>query len=320
MMKPLTHLDEETLHFKDAQGETVGHIFERASKMAINTAIYAGRPLLVRGEPGVGKSQLARAAAEALKVPLISRVLHARTETEELFWTFDAVARLAEAQVLGTLGITDKNTVQEHLALTNFVSPGPLWWAFNWDTARILTQKNGRKTEPPQPLGWQPSDGCVVLLDEIDKCDSAVPNGLLEALGSGQLLDPEGQPVQAVHGLPLVIVSTNEERSLPDAFLRRCVVLPLILDDKNPLSLVANMVRRGQAHFGDRVSPEVLKMAAERLVTDRDLYRQKGLSPPGQAEYLDLIRAVVRQTQDPGQQKALMGEIARYVFQKHIES
>lgn len=319
-MKPLTNVNSEVLELNE-EGESIGHLFERSAQQAINTAIYAGRPLLVRGEPGIGKSQLARAAAIKLKVPLVTRVLHARTETEELFWSLDAVARLGEAQVLGALAARPNSTIdiEKRLAVENFVTPGPLWWAFNWKGALELIQ--GREQmealKPPHPADWQPSAGCVVLLDEIDKCDSAVPNGLLEALGQGRFNDPRGRVVAAQHGLPLVIISTNEERALPDAFLRRCVVLPLRLKDDNDDSLTADLVLRGRVHFKGRASESLLTAAARLLVQDRQEYKRQELSPPGQAEYLDLIRAILCQTSDPAAQQELMAEIAQYVFKKH---
>src|SRR4029453_12611021 len=133
----------------------------------------------------------------------------------------------------------DVQTIERELAVTNFVHPGPLWWAFDADSA----QKVSSDRTPPGSLHnktWQ-KNGWVVLIDEIDKAESDVPNGLLEAFGAGQFM-PLGydQPI-IIRGVPpLIMLTTNEERVLPDAFLRRCLVLHLILprDDE---ALIAHL-------------------------------------------------------------------------------
>ncbi|HRI06583.1 MAG TPA: AAA family ATPase [Nannocystaceae bacterium] len=117
----------------------VRHRFDEESLNAIFAALAAERPLLVRGEPGTGKSQLARAAAEVLGRAFIWRVVDAQTQVSDLFYTFDAISRLARAQVVGPLlaGAKDPVTgeagmldVRALLDERNFVAPGPLWWAF----------------------------------------------------------------------------------------------------------------------------------------------------------------------------------------------
>ena len=116
-------------------------------------AFAAKRPLLVRGEPGMGKSQLARAVAQKLGRPLVSFVVDSRTESRDLLWSYDAVRRLADAQLLGTLSrfqhqsdqqdggaaVPDparkaRKWLDEELDVAKYVSPGPLWWAFHWAT------------------------------------------------------------------------------------------------------------------------------------------------------------------------------------------
>ena len=111
---------------------------------------------------------------------------------------------------------------------------------------------------PPNPDRGDPATGSVVLIDEIDKAEPDVPNGLLEALGNGQFT-PQGfgRPVVASGIPPLVVITTNEERTLPDAFIRRCLVLHLDLP-KEPDKLIAKLVERGKTHFGDiRWSPSL---------------------------------------------------------------
>ena len=205
------------------------HVFERATKIAINAALAAERPLLVRGEPGTGKSQLARAAAEGLGRALVARTVDARTESRDLCWSFDAVSRLAQAQVLAAER-AESTQIAVKLDERCFLRPGPLWWAFDWVGAQRQARHAGAR-EPSRPEDWTEDQGVVLLLDEIDKADSSVPNGLLEALGSGRF-DAPGYPDGVVRNdrvTPLVIVTTNEERALPDAFLRRCLVLHLKL-------------------------------------------------------------------------------------------
>jgi dynein-related subfamily AAA family protein len=111
------------------------HVLDRRSRLAINAAFATGRPLLVRGEPGVGKSQLAHAAAMALDRILLHHAVDARTEPRDLLYTVDAVARLAEAQVIGAVRDGERVDVPARLAVRNFVHPGVLWWTFDWEGA-----------------------------------------------------------------------------------------------------------------------------------------------------------------------------------------
>ncbi len=104
------------------------HQFKSREVSAINAALAAGRPLLVRGEPGVGKTQLAEAAAESLERAYYPHVVDSRTESRDLLYHFDAVMRLAEAQLCGVL--KDRDLARQQLSVDRFVEPGPLWWAF----------------------------------------------------------------------------------------------------------------------------------------------------------------------------------------------
>src|SRR5208283_2047169 len=177
------------------------HLFDRDSAQAIRAALAARRPLLVRGEPGVGKTQLAAAAAKVLKRPLVARVVDSRTESRDLLWTFDAVMRLADAQAASSFlpamrdlgsnpgkapdgqSALTKKEIRKALDEADYVRPGPLWWAFDWDSA--LDQSRRSETAPPAHVKEDdPKNGRVVLIDEIDKGDTDVPNGLLEALGA----------------------------------------------------------------------------------------------------------------------------------------
>lgn len=315
-------------------GLPIRHRFEPRQIKAINAALSASRPLLVRGEPGVGKSQLARAAAVALNRVFVSHVVDARTESRDLLWHFDAVGRLAKAQVMGALqmaaaapGQLQSSAEQalaildRELAVEKFLHPRALWWAFDWKGAAAQAEKVG-EAPPPQAADADPAQGCVVLIDEIDKAEPDVPNGLLEALGSGQFT-PQGWhgPVRAQGPQPLVVITTNEERTLPDAFIRRCLVLHLDLP-KAPERLTARLIERGATHFQDRASPVLLEEAAKLLARDRAEALQRHWRPlPGQAEYLDLVRAVVVQSGgDLDAQARLIDQVARFVLKKHPDA
>jgi len=294
------------------------HVFDDDSIWAINAALAARRPLLIRGEPGVGKTQIARAAAakEMLNCPLIPFVVDSNTESRDLLWTFDAVQRLAEAQLIRNI---DEAALRLQLAPENYFHPGPLWWAFDWESAESQATKVG-DTVPASPTGWKAGSGCVVLIDEIDKAESDVPNGLLESLGAG-CFQPRGmhKTVDTVGEPPLVIITTNEERVLPDAFLRRCLVLDLALPT-NADELRALLIERGKSHFEDSTSVEVLVAGAELLITDR--FASKSTPRPGQAEYLDLIRAVVELCPKKAfkKQGETLKQVAKFVLKKHTAS
>lgn len=307
---------ETPLSSNQNQPEQV-HVFDEDTISAVNAAISAKRPLLVRGEPGIGKSQLARAVAKELKRAYILFVVDARSESRDLLWEFDAIARLAEAQLAGAMH-EKPDEARNRLAVENFLKPGPLWWAFDWNNAQ--EQANIATTPTPtQRDGGDPANGVVVLIDEIDKAESDVPNGLLEALGAGEFT-PQGrtEPV-TIQGTepPLIIITSNEERALPDAFVRRCLVFYLELDEPGA-KLQDWLVARGQAHFSE-VDDEVLRAAAKLLSDDRKEAIRQNLSPkPGQAEYLDLLRAVIEQEpEDVEAQKNLLQVVSRFTLNKH---
>lgn len=275
--------------------EDSAHIFEPAHVLAINAALVTQRPLLLRGEPGTGKSQLARAAAVGLGRALVTHTVDARTETRDLLYLVDEVARLAEAQVQGALcgssGLAAEQA-RENVRLSRFVTPGPLWWGMNWATAaKQLDEASRSECTPPTPAGWTPARGCVVLIDEIDKADASIPNGLLDALGQGRFAVPGGAVNMAADALPpLVIITTNEERSLPAAFLRRCWVLHLEVPEGVD-ALVPWLVARGEAHFQAKgVAPELILRVAQ-MVAEGRAQLPRTSARPATAEYLDLLGA-----------------------------
>lgn len=311
------------------------HIYEAEHINAINAAIACRRPLLLTGDPGTGKSQLARAAAATLGAAFVPYVVDSRTESRNLLWHFDAVARLADAQ-LGKALQEETTQCRQQLVVKNYIHPGPLWWAFDWQTAktqaelaakRLFDNEGGLKEAPDEalePEQWDdgnPEKGCVVLIDEIDKAELDVPNGLLEALGDGCFL-PEGCKKRVcVDGIPpLVIITSNNERIMPDAFMRRCLVLNLTLPDKHD-KLVEVLKIRGKAHFKD-LSDDLLDAAAELVAKDRKAAKDVHHRPlPGQAEYIDLLRAVYEQAEDDDEQRmALLKTVQPYVVSKGISS
>ena len=312
------------------------HLFHEDEITAINTALAARRALLVRGEPGTGKTQLAGAAAVALKRPIVSFVVDSRSESRDALWHFDAVRRLADAQVHGAMhghrqganaarSISGRDKVtaslNKHLDVENYIQPRALWWGLDWEGAK--NQASRARTPPPlQTHDCDPANGVVILIDEIDKGDMDVPNGLLEVLGSGQFTIPgRSHPVTPPRNAipPLVIITTNEERVLPDAFVRRCIVLTLRLPE-NDTELEAYLLERGRAHFKvSAVGEEVLTKAARLLIADRKTAQERRSRPlPGQAEFIDLIRAVheLAGTKASAQLDCL-AKIARFALRKH---
>ena len=156
--------------------------------MAVNAAVTLERPLLVKGEPGTGKTELARQVSAALGLPMIEWHIKSTTKAQQGLYEYDAVSRLRDSQ-LGDARVHD---------VANYIKKGKLWQAFG-------------------------ADGKVVLLiDEIDKADIEFPNDLLQELDRMEFHVYEtGETVKAVNR-PVVIITSNNEKELPDAFLRRC--------------------------------------------------------------------------------------------------
>lgn len=288
------------------------HLWKQSEIDAAILALAARRPLLVRGEPGTGKTQLAHALACALGWALHAVTIHARFEAQDLLYQFDAVRRLSDAQAekLSQPGWDEKPYWQ----------PGPLWKAFGWDTTAgyggIRELAGGEAVAP---------EGHVVLIDEIDKADSDLPNSLLDVLGSRRLvIPPLAEPLLAsAERWPLIVITTNEERELPPAFLRRCVVLSH--DLAAGAAYAGFLIEHGRAHFGEAamkpapaMDEAVLRQAAEQLLEDRTRTQAAHLSPPGLAEYLDLLRALLELAPgDPVRQGDWLGRLNRYAYLKH---
>ncbi len=296
---------------------------------ALRAAEACGRPLLVRGLPGVGKSQTARAAAAFAKRPFLSTVIDGRTEPHDLMWRFDAVRRLADAQVhqKGDAPLPPEAA---------YLQPQSLWWAFNWKGAAAQHALNHPAATPKEqqagwpcqpPSGWQPETGrAVLLIDEIDKADPDLPNALLEVLANNGFQVPYALPggnqvVCSSDTRPLVVITTNEERDLPSAFLRRCLVLTLELPtEKAPLLAYLQQLAERHQKFHAKTWPgtcEVMEEAALRLWDAREAALRQGDYAPGTAEYLDLVRVLATLwPSNADEQRKQLRELDRFAFQK----
>src|SRR5699024_10457283 len=157
-------------------------------KMAVNAAIALQRPLLIKGEPGTGKTLLAEQVAESLGLELISWNIKSTTKAHQGLYEYDAVSRLRDSQ-LGAEGVED---------VANYLKKGKLWEAFASDKQVVL------------------------LIDEIDKADIEFPNDLLQELDRMEFYVYETQELIKAKRRPIVIITSNNEKELPDAFLRRC--------------------------------------------------------------------------------------------------
>ncbi|MER2555813.1 MAG: MoxR family ATPase [Thauera sp.] len=242
-----------------------GHWWDWREIDALTFAWSARRPLLVRGEAGCGKSQIARAAAAALgeQEPLVE-VIHPRFEALDLLYRVDSIERLADAQL-------------QRLDPTNwkYVKAGALWQAM-YQAERGATP--------------------VLLIDEIDKADADVPNALLEVLGNRSFTVPplKNMRVSAEEGrMPLVIITTNEERELPAAFVRRCAVLNLNppSSEKSDEPFIEWLVQRGLVHEL-QIDVDARRHAARQVLEDRKKAERKGYPKVGLAEYIDLLTAI----------------------------
>jgi MoxR-like ATPase len=265
-------------------------------QLAVQIALATRRPLLLFGDPGSGKSSLAAHIAHTRNWRYYEHVVTSRTVTQDLLWTFDAVRRFADASAHAAAG----TPFDEH----RYVTPGVLWWAFDYSSA-LRRGANAvpasTATEPLQTINADRDEGgAVVLIDEIDKADPDMPNGILVPLGSGEFTVVEtGTRVRqrGADGRPgqrLIVITSNGERELPQPFIRRCVVASLKAPDARELEMIA--VEHLNAYEGG-VSPESLALARElarEVVKARKPAQMYGHRAPSTAEYLDALSACRR--------------------------
>lgn len=295
------------------------HLFEPDDVDAVEVAMAAGRPLLLRGEPGVGKSQLADAVAAALGRPIAKKIIDSRTEARDLFFEVDFVERLNEAQ-MSAFGSRNRASRRRDIEIRRFTRPGALWWGFDRKSAIAC----GKATHGSESQAHAESGGTVILIDEIDKAESDVPNGLLVALGDGWFEGPDKVRVECRGQPPFIVITTNNERDLPDAFMRRCVVHNMAVPDGNPKSF---FTRRGEVIYQE-CSLTVIEKAADDLLKDRSAAAALGERKPGLAEYLDLLRVlngpeIQCAASEKGMsieslQHDLLAKASRFIFRKFV--
>ncbi len=310
MSDPIQEIPKDLVLLTDAASDALGdrrdgavYVHSDRIRWAVKLAQATGRPLLLRGPAGSGKSSLAPFVARFLGWRFYSATVQSRTQARDLMYEFDALRRLADAQA---------NDLRARV-MHHYVEPRALWWAFDPDSAA----RRGTPTDGPADVLASPDPGAVaaaanavVLIDEIDKADPDVPNSLLEALGSRQFTVTEtGFTVRAGARNPLVLITTNEERDLPAAFLRRCVVLFLPEHQRDDL------VRIARAHFGDELV-EVYELVADEVLRLRRELQATGRRPPSTAEYLDAIRACWRLELHPRQDPDGWNRIFEFTLQK----
>ena len=277
-----------------------------ALHLALDVALSTGRPLLIRGEAGTGKSSFAAFVARNLGWRYYEYTVTSSTEARDLLWHYDTVRRLADAQSRATLPVESRTPLND----SDYLDPGPLWWAFDRDLAMRRGQAIEQKAKAiVEPFGsvntYRDGERAVVLIDEIDKADPDVPNALLVPLGSLRFpvtdlgIDVSRRlPASATkkadagsNGL-LVVITTNEERELPAAFIRRCVTIRLRPPSPGDLLEIAKL------HF-ERKEQKLTaaeQATAKQLATRLDFLRESAASQakrrlPGTAEYLDALRA-----------------------------
>jgi MoxR-like ATPase len=224
--------------------------------MAVNAAIVLARPLLIKGEPGTGKTQLAQEIARSLSRPLFEWHIKSTSKAQQGLYEYDAVSRLRDSQ-LGEERVQD---------IRNYIVKGRLWEAFESDV---------------QP---------VLLIDEIDKADIEFPNDLLRELDRMEFYVYETRElIQATHR-PIIIITSNNEKELPDAFLRRCFFHYIRFPDADTMRAIIDV------HFPG-LKQELLSEALKAFFEVRETPGLK--KKPSTSELLDWIKLLVAEDIDP---------------------
>lgn len=260
-------------------------------RVALQVALVTNRPLLVSGLPGSGKTTLAKAVAESQGWSYLKHTLTSRSRLEDLTGEVDQLQRLHDAHT----AISNKNVLMPDWA---YLKPGLFWWGF--DAASALHKGKseneitalGNSFRPPSKPKTLRDDvtGIVILLDEIDKAEPDLPNDLLEPLDRRSFQLPDGTEIKAADDLRmLVVITTNGERDLPPAFLRRCIHLELQSPDSETLQRIATFHFKEEYKYSDKavIFSAVADKFAYVLTTAKNTDRR----PPGTSEYLDAVRA-----------------------------
>ncbi len=229
---------------------TENYIASRDLEVAVNAAVALQRPLLVKGEPGTGKTVLAHEVASALGMRLIEWHVKSTTKAQQGLYEYDAVSRLRDGQ-LGDARVHD---------IANYIVRGKLWEAFDSDA----------------PV--------VVLIDEIDKADIEFPNDLLLELDRMQFFVYETRQTVAARIRPVVIITSNNEKELPDAFLRRCFFHYIRFPDRETMERIV------QAHYPD-IRQDLAREALTLFFRVRDMPGLK--KKPATSELLDWLKLLM---------------------------